>query len=82
MDLSVVMDLNALCVCVYVCVVGMNMVGAPHGGAMENYASWPNDSRVMQHNPGMNNLSSKHYTVSIVFYKNYILNFLYVPTMV
>ena len=42
----------------YVCVVGMNMVGA-RGGVMENYASWPNDSRVMQHNPGMNNPSSK-----------------------
>ena len=60
-------NLNALCVfvCVCVCVVGMNMVGAR---GMDNYGSWPNDSRVMQHNPGMNNPSSKYYTV---YQKNY-----------
>ena len=66
MGLSIVMDFNTLCV--YVCIVGMNMVGGPRGGAMENYASWPNDSRVMQHNPGMNNPSSKHYTMFIELY--------------
>ena len=44
------------------------MVRASHGGVMENYVSWLNDSRVMQHNPGMNNPSSKHYTMFIELY--------------
>ena len=47
------------------CVVDINMMGASHGGAMENYFSWYNDGRVMQSNPNMNNSLSKHYTIAL-----------------
>ena len=41
---------------IYICVVGMNMVGVPHVGGIENYpGSCPSDdSHVTQHNPDMN----------------------------
>ena len=47
----------------FVCVVGVNMVGAPRGGSMENYPGSlsNNETLGVQHNPTMNNPSSKHY---------------------
>ena len=42
------------------------MMGAPRGGAMDNYSSWSNnDGRVMQSNPNMSNSLSKYYTVAL-----------------
>lgn len=68
----ILLDVNVFCICV----AGMNMLGGPRTSGMDSYGSWPgNDSRVMQHNPSMNNPQSKYHTTVLL----YAFTYLHVP---